>query len=224
MKETELPMMEIYQLVDEDKNKQQGMIFSEGVEEEPGETEQPIDEEPDDSEEPEENSPSLQMIGSNLDEMGMVKDSLNTGLKADETYLLRVAPDYFRGNISFDPYQFETKLTVSNPQDAYEDNDSLENIQDFPGNIIKGNFAMPNDVDAFYFEAKANGIQGVSIQPQAVNSVEKAKYPAQLFGNYYGFVTILEDMNKNRKVDEEEYDTARHIFKFHASGLTTLNL
>ena len=87
--------------------------------------------------------------------------------------------------------------------------------------VIKGNFAMPNDVDAFYFVAKANGIQGVSIQPQAVNSVEKAKYPAELFGNYYGFVTILEDMNKNRKVDEEEYDTARHIFKFHASGLTT---
>ena len=50
MQATELPMMEIYQLVDEDKNKQQGMIFSEGVEEEPGETEQPIDEEPIDSE------------------------------------------------------------------------------------------------------------------------------------------------------------------------------
>ena len=221
MQATELPMMEIYQLVDEDKNKQQGMIFSEGVEEEPGETEQPIDEEPIDSEEPEENSPSLQMIGSNLDEMGMVKDSLNTGLKADETYYLRVAPNYFRGNISFDPYQFETKLIVSNPQDAYEDNDRLENIKDLPGTVIKGNFAMPNDVDAFYYEAKADGIQGVSIQPQAVDSVEKAKYPAELFGNYYGFVTILEDMNKNRNVDEEEYDTARHIFKFHASGMTT---
>ena len=159
MKVTDLPMMEIYQLVDEDKNKQQGMIFSEGVEEEPGETEQPIDEEPSDSEEPEENSPSLKMIGSNLDEMGMVKDSLNTGLKADETYYLRVAPDYFRGNISFDPYQFETKLIVSNPQDAYEDNDSLENIQDFPGNVMKGNFAMPNDVDAFYFKQKPMGFK-----------------------------------------------------------------
>ena len=80
---------------------------------------------------------------------------------------------------------------------------------------------MPNDRDAFYYEAKAKQINGVSLQALTVDPKEKSKYPAELYGKFYGFITILEDQNKNRKVDEEEYDSARYIMNIQASGITT---
>ena len=54
--------------------------------------------------EEEDNGPFLNMIGSNFDYMGMVKEKMYTGLKEGETYYIKVAPDYFSGTISFDPY------------------------------------------------------------------------------------------------------------------------
>ena len=161
------------------------------------------------------------MIGSNFDYMGMVKEKMYTGLKEGETYYIKVAPDYFSGTISFDPYLFESGLVLADPQDAYEDNDALEDIKDFPTTSVKGNFAMPNDRDVFYYEAKTKQINGVSLQALPVDPKEKAKYPAELYGKFYGFITILEDQNKNRKVDEEEYDSARYIMNIQASGITT---
>ena len=214
MKQNELPMIEVYQLVEEPNMNNMFGAFAEGEEEEePVDTEEPAEDE--------ENDPYLNMIGSNFDYMGMVKENMYTGLKEGETYYIKVAPDYNGGTISFDPYRFSSKLILADPQDSYEDNDALEDIKDFPKTSVKGNFAMPNDMDAFYYESKAKQINGVSLQALTVDPKEKSKYPAELYGKFYGFITILEDQNKNRKVDEEEYDSARYIMNIQASGITT---
>ena len=214
MKQNELPMIEVYQLVKEPNMNNMLGAFAEGEEED-----EPVD--TDESAKDGENDPYLNMIGSNFDYMGMVKENMYTGLKEGETYYIKVAPDYFSGTISFDPYRFDSKLILADPQDSYEDNDTLEDIKDFPTTSVKGNFAMPNDMDAFYYEAKAKQINGVSLQALTVDPKEKSKYPAELYGKFYGFITILEDQNKNRKVDEEEYDSARYIMNIQTSGITT---
>ena len=164
----------------------------------------------------------LSMIGSNFDFWTMKLANMHTGLKKDETYYVKVASSYIgNGMVSFDPYRFNSQLIVPNPQDPYEDNDKLEEVKDLPATSFEANFAMPNDIDAFYYEAKENQINGVSIQPQPVDPALKAKYPAELFDKFYGYIMIAEDKNKNRKVDDEEYEGAIYMAKTQASGVTT---
>jgi type VII secretion-associated serine protease mycosin len=165
----------------------------------------------------------LYPIGSNV-QWGWYDALLNekfiTGLKKDETYYIKLNVDYFSGNISFDPYKFHSKLILKNPQDQYEDNDSLENVKNLPSSVVEGNFAMPDDQDVFYFESKSSGVYGVSIERKAVDQKWKSKYPKELINPFYGFAVVIEDVNKNRKLDEKEYDRIQYIDRGVSNGTT----
>ncbi|KMY52470.1 hypothetical protein AC625_21960 [Peribacillus loiseleuriae] len=158
----------------------------------------------------------LNYFGDNLDWSGYsigVKEKNYTGLKKGETYLFIVQNNFFNdmSGISFDPYEISTKLIVSNPEDPYEDNDSFENVKNLPGATFNANFAMPNDIDVFYYQATQTGIKGVTVQ---TNPAEvKQTYPKELLGQYAGVVTIIEDRNNNRKLDDEEFNNATYIQK-----------
>lgn len=166
---------------------------------------------------------SLNEIGSNVNwgwNDAIVDEKLITGLKKDETYYIKLSVNNLNGDISFNPYKFHSKLILKNPQDKHEDNDSLENIKNLPGSVVVGNFAMPNDQDVFYLESKSNQVYGVSIEQKAVDQKWRSKYPKELIKPFYGMAAVFEDVNKNRKLDEKEYDRVQNIENGFLNGTT----
>ncbi|WP_059172229.1 S8 family serine peptidase [Bacillus sp. FJAT-27445] len=165
----------------------------------------------------------LAQIGSNMiwDWAGIRMDSsLYTGLRKGETYYIKVNSNYYTGEMSFDSYQFTSKLLYADPQDQYEDNDKPENVRNLPAGTVEGNFAMPFDQDYFYFESKADAIYGVTFGTKAVDPAAYSKYPKELLNPIFGMVVVVEDTNKNRKLDEEEYRKVQYIDRGASSGNT----
>lgn len=142
-----------------------------------------------------------------------------TGLKKGEKYFIKLNNDYMKNQISFNPYTFNSKLVTKNVMDKYEDNDKLEKVKDLPGSVVQGNFGMPNDQDVFYFQAKASQVYGVTIERGALTK-ELSRLPKEIVSPFYGFVQIIEDRNKNRKLDEAEYNLAQFIEKGVYGGYT----
>ncbi|WP_313800946.1 S8 family peptidase [Cytobacillus sp.] len=165
----------------------------------------------------------MEMIGTNeysFWQFGELSTSVYTGLKKNETYFVKINTNYYNGSISFDPYQFTSKLVVKNPQDKYEDNDKPENAKNLTSNVIEGNFAMPNDQDVFYFESKQNDIFGITLERKKVSEKFKSQYPKELMSPFYGNLVIVEDTNKNRKLDDEEMTKSQYISKGADQGKT----
>ncbi len=186
--ENKTPLIEIYQVVEDKTNKEEPAL-------------------------------NLNYLGDNLDWSGYTisaSEKSYTGFKKGETYLLAVQNNYFNDipGISFEPYELSTKVIGNDPQDQYEDNDSFtENVKDLPGATFTGNFAMPNDMDVFYYQATQSGIKGVSVKTKPITDAMKKAYPNELLGQYAGVVTIIEDRNYNRKLDTEEFNNATYIQK-----------
>ncbi|MBP2242276.1 hypothetical protein J2Z40_002850 [Cytobacillus eiseniae] len=164
-----------------------------------------------------------EMIGTNeysFWQYGELGSSVLTGLKKNETYFVKVNTNYYNGSISFDPYEFTSKIVVKNPQDKYEDNDKPEDVKNLASNVIEGNFAMPNDQDVFYFESKQDDIYGITLERKKVSEAFKSQYPKELLSPFYGFLVIYEDTNKNRKLDDEEMTNVQYIEKGVSEGKT----
>lgn len=142
-----------------------------------------------------------------------------TGLKKGEKYFIKLNNDYMRNEISFNPYSFNSKLITKNALDKYEDNDKLEKVKDIPGSVVQGNFGMPHDQDVFYFQAKASQVYGVTMERGALTK-ELSRLPKEIVSPFYGFVQIIEDKNKNRKLDGTEYNYAQYIEKGVYGGYT----
>jgi type VII secretion-associated serine protease mycosin len=187
-----IPLMEIYQIVEEEDMEGETISY-------------------------------LSQIGSNLQfDWYSVKFNrqLFTGLKKGETYYVKVGADYFNGNVSYDPYTFTSKLIIKNPQDKHEDNDKPENIKNLPGSVVEGNFAMPHDQDFYYLESKKSEIYTGLLERKAIDEKWKKQYPKGLVEPFYGVMIVIEDINKNRKLDIEEYDRMQAIEKGIDAGKT----
>lgn len=164
----------------------------------------------------------LNYVGTNMT-WEMFNDKLNaklyTGLEKGEQYLIRIGNDYMRNQISFEPYAFTSKLVTNKVEDKYEDNDKLEDVKNIPGSVVEGNFGMPNDQDVFYLESKADQVYGVTLQRGELTK-ELKSLPQEIVSPFYGFVQVVEDKNKNRKLDEEEYSLVQYIEKGVFNGYT----
>lgn len=150
-----------------------------------------------------------------------IKNTFVTGLKANKTYLLAVNPNYSTGQIPYDGYQITSKLLVDNPGDAYEENDLPEQAKNFPAAGVKANFALPNDVDTYYFTAKETAIYGVNFFRTPLTSDLKNKYNQDLLSPFYGVIMITEDVNKNRKAEENDTERSTYILNITEDGTTT---
>ncbi len=151
---------------------------------------------------------------------GELQDVVYAGLKKNETYYIKVNTNYYNGNISFDPYKFTSKLLVKNPQDKFVDYDKLEDVKNLPGNVVEGNFAMPNSMKVFYYENKQEDLYGITLERKQVSDKFKSQYPKELLGDFYGEVVIVEDKNKNRKLDDEEMRNIQPIYRGAELGKT----
>ncbi|ESU34192.1 hypothetical protein G3A_02220 [Bacillus sp. 17376] len=169
------------------------------------------------------NSSYLSQIGSNL-QFDWYSVKLNskvyTGFKKGVTYYVKVGADYFNGNVSYDPYKFTSNLLIKNPQDKYEDNDKPENVKNLPGSVVEGNFAMPHDEDFFYLESKKSEIYTGLLERKTIEEKWIKQYPKGLVEPFYGVMVVLEDLNKNRKLDKEDYDRMQVIERGIDTGKT----
>lgn len=162
-------------------------------------------------------------IGSNLSfDWYSVKlnTKVYTGFKKGVTYFVKVSSDVFHGNVSYDSYTFTSNLLIENPQDKYEDGDSLETVKNLPGSVIEGNFAMPHDEDFFYLEAKKTEIFTGLLERKAIDEKWKNQYPRELLEPFNGLMVVLEDINKNRKLDKEDYERMQVMERGADTGTT----
>ncbi|MED1862464.1 S8 family serine peptidase [Fictibacillus nanhaiensis] len=137
------------------------------------------------------------------------KYQLSAGLRKGEEYFIRVMDLNYQP--SFDRYVITSKMKFKNTEDKHEPNNDFENkpVKDMAGEKIRANFGSNGDLDAYYVKAKSNSIYGAHFQPLATSKELKAKYPKELLQPVDGILVILEDTNGNRKLDEEEFGSAR---------------
>ncbi len=150
-----------------------------------------------------------------------VKNTFLTGLKADKTYFLAVNPNYMTGQIPYDGYEIASKLLIKNPGDAYEENELPEQAKNFPAAGVKANFAVSNDVDTYYFTAKETATYGVKFSRTSLTTDLKNKYSQELLSPFYGYMMITEDVNKNRKAEENDYERTMYMLNMTENGTTT---
>ncbi len=164
----------------------------------------------------------LAPVSNNIDWNGYeAKNGFLTGLKANKTYFLAVNPNYMTGQIPYDGYEITSKLLIQNAGDAYEDNELPEQAKDLPAAGAKANFAVSNDVDTYYFTAKETTTYGVKFARTPLTAALKNKYSEELLSPFYGYVMITEDVNKNRKAEETEYERTRYMLNITENGTTT---
>lgn len=164
-------------------------------------------------------------ISNNLDYSGFEPKTLEhfyTGMEKGKTYLVKLANNGFQSTSS-EPYELTSKKIVSNPSDAYEPS-NYENIKALPSSTFQGNFAMPNDSDVFYYVAPSNGVKAISVAAEKATEAMKQKYPQELLGDFEAYVTVIQDTNNNRKLDENDNyitDLSKGPSGFKSGSFTT---
>ncbi len=153
---------------------------------------------------------SINWIGDNVDWSGFNikgKEKMYTGFEKGKKYLILVQNGWDAPTLSFEPYKLSTKKVINNPTDSYEPS-TANNPAKMPNKKVNGNFAMPYDVDPYYYKATDNGIKMVSIEVGKATSAMKKAYPAELLEGYFGVPTVYEDSNNNGKLDMDDQEIA----------------
>lgn len=168
--------------------------------------------------------PSLQPVGTNVNwsGWGALTEAFYTVLKKGETYFMAVNPNFFENDFSYQPYQIGSNYLLKDQSDKYEENDIFKNqakpITD--GGKITGNFAAPNDLDAFYFQPGRSGLYTTLMERGKPDSKLESKLPPELFATVNGSIVVIEDVNKNKKYDEADYESFTVIQNGIESGST----
>ncbi|WP_026696027.1 S8 family serine peptidase [Peribacillus kribbensis] len=167
--------------------------------------------------------PSLRYIGENSDYSGWgaLKTYMYTGLQKGGTYYMIIHPNYYENDFNYENYTISSSFVYGDASDKYEDNDLFkDHAKTLPANgKVTGNFAMPGDLDAFYFAPSQTGIYSVLAERGTASAAQKSQLPAELFSKIYTLPVIIEDVNGNRKYDKADYDS----YNILESGLETGN-
>ncbi|RFU61149.1 S8 family serine peptidase [Peribacillus glennii] len=155
--------------------------------------------------------PAIQTVGANVNwsGWGALTESFHTVLKQGETYFMAVSPNIFENDFSLQQYQIHSNFVMDDQSDKYEDNDIFKH-QSKPitdGGTITGNFAAPNDLDAFYFKPEKSGLYTTLMERGKPDSKLISKLPPELFAPVYGSIVAIEDVNNNKKYDEADYES-----------------
>ncbi|WP_180955097.1 S8 family serine peptidase [Peribacillus deserti] len=168
--------------------------------------------------------PFLNSVGNNFNwtGWGALNSQITTGLKKGETYFIQVSSNPFENDFSYQKYNITSSYIYADQSDKYEDNDLMKNqAKNLPANgKVTGNFAMPGDMDAFYFSPAKSGVYSVLAEKGTVSSALQAKLPKELFNKVYKIPVIIEDVNRNRKYDKADYENYSVIEAGAASGTT----
>lgn|GEM_PF-313618 len=123
------------------------------------------------------------------------------GLKKGTTYYIQLNEKMYRPSIK--PYAMTSILLAGNVNDRFENNDDFDHATTIGLKAITGNFASAQDIDTYYFQPNQNGLYGLAVTPAPIPS-KYASLPAELRMPIDPIILIVEDTNKNKKLDPEE--------------------
>ncbi|AGT33511.1 hypothetical protein M493_16485 [Geobacillus genomosp. 3] len=126
---------------------------------------------------------------------------LAIGLKKGKTYYIQLNDKTYRPSVK--AYALTSALLASHINDRFENNDDFDAATTIGLKAITGNFAAAQDLDTYYFEPKKNGLYGFAVTPTAIPS-RYASLPAELKGPIDPVIIVVEDTNKNKRLDPEE--------------------
>lgn len=129
-----------------------------------------------------------------------VLDKLYVGLKADQTYYIKLSDPMYRPNAS--EYAFSAKFVLDSPVDSQESNDVYANATELKEGTVTGNFSTEQDMDMFYFTPQKSGIYGYQVQP--VDTKYGSNVPKEMKRELDPVVFVIEDTNGNKELDVEE--------------------
>ena len=123
-------------------------------------------------------------------------------LEKGKTYYMQLSN---MDGLTFDQYTLTSNKVLDAPVDKNEDNNSLIRAKVLSeGQSVNGNFALPNDVDIFYYKHRAeSNLFGFQANPLALTDEQK-QAPKGLTTPLDVMVSIVEDTNGNMNIDGTE--------------------
>lgn len=147
---------------------------------------------------------SIEPITDNYEEFLADGTSMKMPLKAKTTYLLEVS-DQLNERLAFDGYSLKSTLLKNSSADRYEMNNTITTATKFPTTgLVEANFASIDDVDHYYYSAKTTGIYSIDYQMKKLTTTDKKNIPSSLRNRYISAVSIVQDKNNNKRLDENE--------------------
>ncbi|MDP4170905.1 MAG: PPC domain-containing protein, partial [Bacillota bacterium] len=67
---------------------------------------------------------------------------------------------------------------------------------------------------------KTDQVLGISLERKAIDSHWFDMFPEELMNPFYGTLAVVEDVNHNRKIDDDEYDHLQFIDRGAQAGMT----
>ncbi|MFT4416965.1 S8 family serine peptidase [Fredinandcohnia humi] len=129
------------------------------------------------------------------------KSHLYLGLKEGEKYKISVSNKF--GLPTINPYTFDITPISTELHDPYENNNSISSAVALPDKPFTGSFSLKNDQDSFYLSPAKDMVYGFYIE-QTNNVSKTTKLPKEVFTPINPSVVVIEDTNKNRKLDNGE--------------------
>ncbi|WPZ18139.1 S8 family serine peptidase [Geobacillus subterraneus] len=123
------------------------------------------------------------------------------GLKKGTTYYIQLNEKMYRPSVK--AYAMTSVLLAGNVNDRFENNDDFDHATPIGLKAITGNFASAQDIDTYYFRPDKNGLYGLAVTPASIPS-KYASLPSELRMPIDPILLIVEDTNKNKKLDPEE--------------------
>lgn len=149
-------------------------------------------------------------------------NDLFVGLEKDQTYIVMLQNFYY--GPSLDEYSVNSKLILENPQDKYAPNHKPEEAVALPDNkTVKGNFAMGNEVDYFYFESDKDQLFGLTLQAPIVSEKDRNGLPEDLFKPIMPAVLIMEDIDGDGELSDEEMRNAIYFYGYQEDVTGSFN-
>jgi hypothetical protein len=171
----------------------------------------------------EEAKPYLQYMGENImwGSYGIgFSDHVYVSMEKGEEYYIKIASDFFTNSIPFNGYRMTSKILDHHVYDSNEPNNQFNQAKTITHKKVTGALSSAYDEDLFYYEAKSNDVMGLLFKNEEPSKKLKDKLPPELFAPVYGFAVIVEDTNKNKRIDEEEWRKSHYIDRIYMDGTT----
>lgn len=135
---------------------------------------------------------------------GKREANLSVILEKGKQYYLSVQNDYYQPVSN--AYVITSRKLMDAPKDDYESNNKpIEATVIQPNDVKKGNFALMNDVDYYYYKHRQdNDTFTIFAKPSTINP----SFPMELRGTLIPILSIVEDTNGNMSIDDDEYGKA----------------
>ncbi|QPC47568.1 S8 family peptidase [Mangrovibacillus cuniculi] len=137
-----------------------------------------------------------------------MKEKMYLSVEEGKEYFLNVMNSYYQPKLEEGSYSISKSEKGPLPREEWEPNNSFEEATPLKDGKVTGLFSTNNDNDIYYLENTKADIYGFSLKRQEVTNEMKKLYPKEILSPYYAVAGVIEDVNKNKQLDPEEYESA----------------